>query len=174
MLLWDYFSFIILICGCGGIGRRTSLRSWRLRCAGSTPVTRTTSEQALYRLLRFFTKIRARSRRRSSFPQKVTLAATSKYLILIIGDISLHEGLFYKNELNFYLNKYKFCVIIVMKYMGLWRSWERVRFASERSRVQIPSGPPACRWSQSDQVRTKLRLLLRDMSSGAVRYVPPA
>ena len=32
--------------------------------------TRTTSEQALYRLLRFFIKIRARSRRCSSFPRK--------------------------------------------------------------------------------------------------------
>ena len=25
---------------------------------------------------------------------------------------------------------------------GLWLSWESVRFASERSRVRIPSGPP--------------------------------
>ena len=36
--------------------------------AGSNPVTRTTSEQAVYRLLRLFLKVRARSRRCSSFP----------------------------------------------------------------------------------------------------------
>ena len=36
--------------------------------AGSNPVTRTTSEQAMYRLLRLFLKVRARSRRCSSFP----------------------------------------------------------------------------------------------------------
>ena len=32
------------VCGYGGIGRRARLRIWYLRCAGSTPVTRTTSE----------------------------------------------------------------------------------------------------------------------------------
>ena len=36
--------------------------------AGSNPVTRTTSEQAVYRLLRLFLKVSARSRRCSSFP----------------------------------------------------------------------------------------------------------
>ena len=38
--------------------------------AGSNPVTRTTSEQAVYRLLRLFLKVRARSRRCSSFPNR--------------------------------------------------------------------------------------------------------
>ena len=33
--------FLSKICGCGGIGRRTRLRIWRLRRAGSTPVIRT-------------------------------------------------------------------------------------------------------------------------------------
>ena len=32
----------IFLSGCGGIGRRTRLRIWRLRRAGSTPVIRTT------------------------------------------------------------------------------------------------------------------------------------
>ena len=41
-----------------------------VEAVGSSPATRTTSEQALYRLLRFFIKIRARSRRCSSFPRK--------------------------------------------------------------------------------------------------------
>ena len=37
---------------------------------GSSPVIRTTSEQALYRLLRLFSKVRARSRRYSSSPNR--------------------------------------------------------------------------------------------------------
>ena len=58
-----------LICRCDGIGRRSGLKihRWRQR-TGSSPVTGTTSEQALYRLLRLFSKVRARSRRCSSFP----------------------------------------------------------------------------------------------------------
>ena len=60
---------------CGGTGRRKGLKIPRPQGhTGSSPVTGTTSEQALYRLLRLFSKVRARSRRCSSFPKKVTLA----------------------------------------------------------------------------------------------------
>ena len=58
------------LCRCDGIGRRSGLkiRRWRQR-TGSSLVTGTTSEQALYRLLRFFlAKIRAHSLHCSSFP----------------------------------------------------------------------------------------------------------
>ena len=46
---------IVCICRCDGIGRRSGLKihRWRQR-TGSSPVTGTTSEQALYRLLRLF------------------------------------------------------------------------------------------------------------------------
>ena len=46
--------------------------------AASFLLHRYMSEQALYRLLRFSTKIRARSRRSSSFPQKVTLGSPAR------------------------------------------------------------------------------------------------
>ena len=38
--------------------------------AGSSPASSSTSEQAMYRLLRLFLKVRARSRRCSSFPNR--------------------------------------------------------------------------------------------------------
>ena len=50
------------------LGSRASRR------AGSSPVTRTTSEQAAYRLLRLFSKVRARSLRCSSFPNRTRFA----------------------------------------------------------------------------------------------------
>ena len=59
-----------------GIGRRDGLkiRWWRHR-VGSSPTTGTTSEQALYRLLRlFFAKVRARSCHCSSFPNRTRRA----------------------------------------------------------------------------------------------------
>ena len=63
------------LCRCVGIGRRGGLKihcqRWR---AGSSPATGTTSEQALYRLLRFFAKIGAHSRRCSSFPNRTRCA----------------------------------------------------------------------------------------------------
>ena len=56
---------------CGGTGRRKGLKIPRPRGhTGSSPVTGTTSEQALYRLLRLFSKVRARSLRCSSFPNR--------------------------------------------------------------------------------------------------------
>ena len=42
--------------------------------AGSSPASRTTSEQALYRLLRLFSKVRARSFRCSSSPTAIRFA----------------------------------------------------------------------------------------------------
>ena len=42
--------------------------------SAETPATGTTSEQALYRLLRLFTKVRARSCRCSSFPNRTRYA----------------------------------------------------------------------------------------------------
>lgn len=45
---------IYKLCGYGGIGRRAGFRFQCLRRAGSSPVIRTTSEQASYRLLRLF------------------------------------------------------------------------------------------------------------------------
>ena len=57
------------ICRCDGIGRRSGLKIHRQRWrAGSSPATGTTLEQALCRLLRLFSKVRARSCRCSSFP----------------------------------------------------------------------------------------------------------
>ena len=41
---------------------------------GSSPTARTTSEQAAYRLLRLFSKVRARSLRCSSFPNRTRFA----------------------------------------------------------------------------------------------------
>ena len=63
------------MCRCDGIGRRDGLkiRWWRHR-VGSSPTTGTTSEQALYRLLRLFSKVRARSCRCSSFPTAIRFA----------------------------------------------------------------------------------------------------
>ena len=46
------------------LGSRAAMR------VGSNPTTRTTSEQALYRLLRLILSVRARSRRCSSFPNR--------------------------------------------------------------------------------------------------------
>ena len=62
---------LVGICWCGEIGRRKGLKipRWQHR-TGSSPVTSTTSEQASYRLLRLFSKVRARSCRCSSFSAK--------------------------------------------------------------------------------------------------------
>ena len=62
-------------CRCDGIGRRSGfkIRRGRLR-VGSSPTTGTTSEQALYRLLRLFSRVRACSCRCSSFPNRTRYA----------------------------------------------------------------------------------------------------
>ncbi len=62
---------LVGICWCGEIGRRKGLKipRWKHH-TGSSPVTSTTSEQAAYRLLRLFSKVRAYSFRCSSFSAK--------------------------------------------------------------------------------------------------------
>ena len=54
---------------------------------GSSPTTRTTSEQALYRLLRFFVKIGAHSCRCSSFPNRTRSAGLRFGLPRLVGCI---------------------------------------------------------------------------------------
>jgi hypothetical protein len=36
-----------------------------------------------------------------------------------------------------------FSLYLFIYYTGLWLSWESAAFASQRSRVRIPSGPPS-------------------------------
>ncbi len=60
-------------------GARLEIVYGRNVIKGSNPFLSATSEQAIYRLLRLFIhKIRARSFRRSSFPQKVTLGSPAR------------------------------------------------------------------------------------------------
>ena len=64
------------VCGYGGIGRRARLRIWYLRCAGSTPVTRTTSPQAVHRLRRLILSHRRARSAAAPSPHKILLAQT--------------------------------------------------------------------------------------------------
>ena len=59
---------------------------------GSTPTTRTTSEQAMYRLLRLFLKVRARSRRCSSFPNRNRLRWVAIWGRRFAADLSCYGG----------------------------------------------------------------------------------
>ena len=90
-------------CRCDGIGRRDGLkiRWWRHR-AGSTPATGTTSEQALYRLLRFFSKIRAHSRRYFISPThlKANFAAITAMISLIMAAATIHMHAENNNDNN--------------------------------------------------------------------------
>ena len=67
------------ICESAGTGRQAGLRCLCLiyRRVGSSPISRTTSEQDSYRLLRLFSKVRAHSRRCSSFPTATRRASVS-------------------------------------------------------------------------------------------------
>ena len=66
--------YCIHACGHDGIGRHARFRFSCFQRWGSSPHARTTSEQAAYRLLRLFSKVRAHSFRCSSFPTAIRSA----------------------------------------------------------------------------------------------------